>query len=804
VEIDVSSAQPEIFDAVGTSAKRALFQQIVERGNQGVWVLDLDGQTIYANDKMADMLGYPHAEMVTLSLPDLLDAEGKVQAIAFLAGQRETGGTRDTSDTMFLRQDGVPVWTSINHGPWRGDDGTHLGVIFFVTDVTNRRRLHEELEQREDQLADAQRVAHLGSWEWEMAIDELRWSDELYRIFGLDPHEFEATFQSYLDMVHIDDRQFTVTSVTDCLNGGPGFGFDQRIVWRNGQVVWVRSVGELIRDADGQPLLLRGTALDITAFKEAEAQLERTTARYQLLQTMASAANGADGLGEALDLAVREICSHLEWPAGRAYLVCGDPPVLVPTACWPPTTQPPESSSLATDAYSAHRPRWVSQAGGLNLLESTSEHNAAAGFAFPVLSEGRVVAVLEFVTDGRVRPAEAMELGEQVGTQLARLAERERASREVTAARDAALDAVRAKSAFLATMSHEIRTPMNGVIGLTDLLLGTELSGRQRQYAEGVQGAGEALLAIINDILDFSKIEAGKLELEVIDFDVTQIVEEVATLVARQAHTKGLELIAHGFIGRNAQVRGDPARLRQVLLNLVANAIKFTEHGDITLRARIVNETETGPLVRFTVADTGIGISSTDQHRLFDAFSQVDASTTRRFGGTGLGLAISKQLVEAMGGHLTVASELGQGSTFAFTLPLERGEVQPDVPAAPQHLLDGRAVLVVDDNATNRLILHEQLVAWDMKPLLASSGEAALELLRAALGQTPPIRLALLDLNMPGMDGLELARRISQDPTLQGTRLVMLTSSEAGGPDLLAAGVTACLTKPVRSSQLYD
>ena len=248
-----------------------------------------------------------------------------------------------------------------------------------------------------------------------------------------------------------------------------------------------------------------------------------------------------------------------------------------------------------------------------------------------------------------MRPAEAVGLCEQVGTQLIRVAERELASRELRAARDTALKAAQAKSAFLATMSHEIRTPMNGVIGLTDLLLGTELTDRQREYAEGVHGAGEALLAIINDILDFSKIEAGKLELEVIDFDVSQILEEVASLVARQAHSKGLELISHAPLGLSTTLRGDPARIRQVLLNLASNGIKFTEQGEVLLRAWVVGETDTDARVRFEVSDTGMGIAPEDQQRLFHAFSQIDASTTRRFGGTGLGLAISTQLVRGDG-----------------------------------------------------------------------------------------------------------------------------------------------------------
>ncbi len=796
-EIDGHPSRPGSFDAGGSLARDALFQQILERGNQGVWVLDAHGATVYANENLAVILGVPLAEMASLSLLDVLDPDGKLQATTFLARQWKAGGTRETSDTMFVRPDGVSVWTSINHGPWLSDDGRYLGLIFFVTDVTSRRRLHDELQHREDQLADAQRAAHLGSWEWEMASDEIRWSDELYRVFGLDPNEFQATFEGYLSIIHPEDRQLTIDCITACLDGAQWFEFDHRVLWRNGQIRWVRSSGLMLRGADGHPVMMRGTALDITAFKEAEAELQRTTARYQLLQTMASAANGADGLEEVLQLAVREMCAHLHWPAGRAYLVAGDPPDLVSSDDLPP-------SRLAVEAYTAHRPRWAAHAAGYGGLDATQDSSGAGGFALPVLSEGRVVAVLEFVTDDAVRPTEALELCEQVGTQLVRVAEREQANREVTAARDTAVDAARAKSAFLATMSHEIRTPMNGVIGLTDLLLGTSLDARQRQYAEGVQGAGEALLAIINDILDFSKIEAGKLELEAIDFNVTQIIEEVASLVARQAHHKGLELITHGPVGQNALLHGDPARLRQVLLNLASNAIKFTADGDIVLRGTVLQHDDTGVRVQFQVVDTGMGISPEDQQRLFEAFSQIDASTTRRFGGTGLGLAISKQLVEAMGGELAVHSELGRGSTFAFTLPMTRAVSLPTAsPVLPQHHLDRMPVLVVDDNATNRLILREQLLAWQMVPQLASSGAAALQLLRRAAQDRNPFPLALLDLNMPEMDGLELARRIRQDPTLRGMRLIMLTSSAADTPDLRAVGISTHITKPVRSSQLY-
>ncbi len=580
---------------------------------------------------------------------------------------------------------------------------------------------------------------------------------------------------------HPEDRSAVLSDWQACVRQGGEFSREFRLITPRGEVRWVQALAAPVRSDAGEVIGYVGTDEDITDRKHTEQQL-RESQRFLRSTLDALSAHIAilDDAGTiiAVNQAWRTFAENNDL-RGAAHGL-GSNYLQVCEAA---------AGDCAAEAPAVARGIRDVMAGGCDSFQ----------LEYPCHSSDEqrwfIARVTRFEGPGPVRVVVAHE----------DISDRKRGEQQLAVARDQALEATRLKSDFLATMSHEIRTPLNGIIGMTGLLLDTPLAPQQRDYAETVRSSGEALLAIINDILDFSKIEAGRLELELVDFDPRRMVEDVVDLFAEPAQRKGLELASLVYHDVPQSLRGDPGRLRQILINMIANAVKFTERGEVVLRATRGAENADSLVVRFEVADTGIGIPAETRARLFQPFSQADVSTTRRYGGTGLGLAICKQLTALMGGEIGVDSAVGQGSRFWFTARLgtlqATGEEHTQPPA-----LQGLRVLIVDDNATNRIILRQQLAGWSMHSDSAESAAEALDLLRRAGDAGQRYDLAILDMQMPATDGLTLAEAISADPGLAPLRLVLLTS--LGQPEdaarTRAAGISACLTKPVRQSELHD
>ncbi|WP_284533850.1 response regulator [Nocardioides sp. T2.26MG-1] len=774
-----------------------LYRDVVETSPDGIWVFDLDGRTLYANPALRSLFGVSEEEALGLTVFDSLDEVGKEQFADHLEHLRAGHANDHDVECRFVRRDGSTLWVTVTESLLHDPDGS-VAVLHRLTDCSDRRRAVDELTTSRRRLAEAQRIARIGSWEWDVRAGEIWGSDELCALYGLDPETFPATYDDFLEIVHEDDRAAVDEAVQAALHAPSDFVFVARVRTADDDWVWTRGRGVSQADDRGRVVSMHGTHQDITETKLAELALEDQVNQNILMQAVATAANEAASLTDVLVQARQLVLLHDDWVRGRAFVLNEDRDAVVPLY----VTDQDREDDLATPEVTATELELANRA--YREQRSVWDDDRLT-IAFTVSYADEAVAVLAITSAPPLYRFELIEsMAEQVAVQLARVAERERGQRELADARDAAEAASRQKSEFLATMSHEIRTPLNGVIGLNDLLLRTRLDPDQVRLASGVQVASRALLSVINDILDFSKIEAGKLELERLDFEVRDVFDQVASLLGEAARAKGLELIVSCHPDVPEMLSGDPTRLAQVVTNLGSNAVKFTERGEVFVRATATPRADGGTRLHVSVADTGLGVPEEHADGLFDAFTQADASTTRRFGGTGLGLAISREIVHALGGEIGVAPNPGGGSVFWFTADFGapgRATVDADDEYA-RRWLTGHHALVVDDNEHNRLILEEQLARWGLRTASAGTADEAERAIARAYAAGDPFEAVLLDMSMPDRDGLDLARALRAEPSYD-LRTIMLTSGTSPSAwDLRTAGILDCLTKPLLGGEL--
>ncbi len=748
----------------------ARFQELYDEAPVGYHELNAEGRITSVNRTELNMLGYTLEEMLGHYVWEFTDnQEAARQAVAAkIAGSQPV----HSFERVLRRKDGTSFPALIEDRLLRDARGNINGIRSTIQDISERKRIEKALRESEERHRTLikslpQRVFFKDCRSAFISVNDsfagdlgMRPEDLIGKTdHDLFPKESADKYRAF-DLRVIETRQSETLEEVKVVEG------HERIV----EVVKAPVIGD-----DGDVLGVLGLYTDITDRKQAEAALKES--QGWLAAIFEASRDGIVVEENDIIVYANKSFAHL-YGYDKAEELIGKPTSIV---------QAPSDNERMVEFG----------------------RKCSRGESTPSVYEFKGIQKDETVIDAEASVS-AFSIGDKsyIITSVRNIVERKRIMAELEETRDLALESVRLKSEFLANMSHEIRTPMNGVIGMTGLLLDTDLSDDQRDFAETIQSSADALLTIIDDILDFSKIEAGQLRFEKIDFDLRVAVEAPVELLAERAQAKALEFASLVYKDVPTLLRGDPGRLRQVLTNLLGNAVKFTERGEVVVCVSKERETEHHVTLRFEITDTGIGISEESQRRLFRPFTQADGSTTRKYGGTGLGLAISKQLVELMGGEIGIESAPNVGSTFWFTGAFEKQPEQAVKEALPAGAvsLEGARVLIVDDNATNRKIFLHQTTSWGMIAAEAESGMQAIEMLRHAAAQDEPYDIAILDLMMPNMDGFQLANAIKSDQAIAGVRLVLLPSfgKRGHGEAARQTGIAAYLQKPVRQSQLYN
>lgn len=742
------------------------YRSVVDNIKEIIFQTDATGLWTFLNPAWTEITEFSIAESLGSNVLNYIHPDDRQRNLqifeSLIQGQKESS----RYEIRYLTKDGNYRWMEVYTRLRRDSNGAIAGISGTLNDITERRRTEDALRLSQERYELAISAGNVGVWDWNIPTNEVYIDPTIAAALGYTELDIPNTLEGWHSLVYPDDLPRVQDAIAAHLQGNTiQYEIEHRRLHKDGSLRWFLSRGTAFQDAEGNMYRMTGTDTDITDRKLVQEALERE--QEQLKEIIATAPVAM----AMFDREMRYLAHSNKWLEDYALqgqsIIGRNHYEIFPEI-------PQEWKVIHQRALQGEA---ISNSEDVFDLKDESKlylRWAVHPWRQPEGDVGGIVIVTDIIN-------------------------------ELVEAREAALSASRFKSQFLANMSHEIRTPMNAVIGMTGLLLETALNPEQRDFVETIRISGDALLTLINEILDLSKLEAGQMELEILNFDLSTCMEEVVDLLATQAHSKGLEIAALIFPNVPIYLKGDEGRLRQILMNLTGNAIKFTKSGEVVIRAELVSETATTATIRLGITDTGLGISPENQRKLFTPFTQVDASNTRQYGGTGLGLAICKQLVNLMGGEIGVESQLGKGSQFWFNIPFAK-QTQPIFSEKDFGYLVGRRLLVVDDNATNRKVVCHQASRWGIEVDEADSAAAALAALQKACDRQMPYDLALIDMQMPEMDGLTLGEQIKANPAFSGVPLIMLTSTNQRDEMQRSTniGFAAYLVKPIKPSRLLD